>query len=251
MTTQTGEIPITTISTPRPEPATWWVRALFVLMGVAVWFWTQSLIGSRTFPPGAIGDGVHSLLGGLNNYFLANETAANVLLIVSSAIIDALAIYLLGSSIFGRTVRPFLGLVFLLGMRQICQSLCALPAPEQMIWRHPGFPSALVTYGVSNDLFFSGHTAVAVFGAIELARRRGRTWTVLGIGIAIFEAITVLALRAHYTMDVFTGVVTALWVSTFVGPVAARCDRFVASLFKPRAQSPPANNDKYECTHFN
>ena len=27
------------------------------------------------------------------------------------------------------------------------------------------FPSLLVTYGVSNDMFFSGHTAMAVLGA--------------------------------------------------------------------------------------
>ena len=41
-----------------------------------------------------------------------------------------------------------------------------------MIWHDPGFPSFLVTYHVANDFFFSGHTAIAVFGAIELSRMR-------------------------------------------------------------------------------
>jgi len=48
------------------------------------------------------------------------------------------------------------------------QAVCALPPPPNMIWHYPGFPSLLVTYHVANDFFFSGHTAIAVFGAIEL-----------------------------------------------------------------------------------
>jgi membrane-associated phospholipid phosphatase len=81
-----------------------------------------------------------------------------------------------------------------------------------MIWRHPGFPSLLVTYGTSNDLFFSGHTAIAVYGAMELGRL-GRRWAVLGMLIALFEMAAVLVLRAHYTMDVFAGAAAAVCVN--------------------------------------
>jgi len=35
-----------------------------------------------------------------------------------------------------------------------------------MIWHYPGFPSLLVTL-CRNDFFFSGHTAIAVFGAMS------------------------------------------------------------------------------------
>jgi membrane-associated phospholipid phosphatase len=98
-----------------------------------------------------------------------------------------------------------------------------------MIWRYPGFPSLFVTYNVGNDFFFSGHTAIAVFGAIELARLR-RSWlTVLAFAVVIFEIATVLILRAHYTMDVFTGAVTALWVAALCDSVAPRLDRLLAS----------------------
>jgi membrane-associated phospholipid phosphatase len=91
------------------------------------------------------------------------------------------------------------------------QSLVALPAPPNAIWHYPGFPSLLVTYGVSNDYFFSGHTAIAVLAVTEIARMRNRWFTALGVFIAIFEVATVLVLRAHYTMDVFTGIVTGLY----------------------------------------
>ena len=102
-----------------------------------------------------------------------------------------------------------------------------------MIWRYPGFPSLLVTYGVSNDLFFSGHTAIAVYGAIELGRV-GRRWLpFLGAAIAMFEAATVLILRAHYTMDVFAGAVTALLVAGITPRLAPAFDRTLARAFPP------------------
>ena len=120
---------------------------------LAVWFWTQSLIGSRIAPASGLGDALHNLTAGLHAYLS-------------------------------------------------------------------------VTYHVANDFFFSGHTAIAVFRAIELSRLRGNGLTVLAV-IVIFEVTTVLILRAHYTMDVFTGVVAALWVANFSERVAPRIDQLI------------------------
>ena len=44
----------------------------------------------------------------------------------------------------------------------------------------------------------------------------------------LVEATTVLVLRAHYTMDVFTGAVTALWVDGLAGSLAPGVDRWLA-----------------------
>jgi hypothetical protein len=139
-----------------------------------------------------------------NFYLQAHPFAANALLIVSSAIIDLLGIFLLSKWLFRASARPFIALLIALGLRQIMEALVALPAPPNAIWHYPGFPSLLVAYGVSNDYFFSGHTAIAVLGVTEIARL-GHSWvTALGVGIVVFEVLTVLILRAHYTMDVFT-----------------------------------------------
>jgi len=194
---------------------------------LALWFWTQSLIGSRVAPASGLGDALHNLTAGLNSYFAQNMRAADALLIVSSALIDALGLFLLGRWLFGGSVRPFLGLFLLMTLRQLMQAICALPPPPNMIWHYPGFPSLLVTYHVVNDFFFSGHTAIAVFGAIELSRLRRNGLTVLAVLIAIFEVATVLILRAHYTMDVFTGIVAALWVANFSERVAPRIDQLI------------------------
>jgi hypothetical protein len=202
-------------------------RLLVTAIVLTLWFWTQSLIGARTAPASGIGDGLHNLTAGLNSYFAQNMRAANALLIVSSALIDALGLFLLGRWLFGGSVRPFLGLFLLMALRQLMQAICALPPPPNMIWHYPGFPSLLVTYHVANDFFFSGHTAIAVFGAIELSRLRRNGLTVLAVLIVIFEVATVLVFRAHYTMDVFTGIIAALWVANFSERVAPRIDQLI------------------------
>lgn len=189
------------------------LRIVVTGIALALWFWTQSLLGHRVMPSSGRGDALHNLTAGLNSYFYRSPAAANALLILSSALIDALALFLLCRWLFGPSVRPFLGLVLLLAMRQVMQAICALPPPQNMIWHYPGFPSLLVTYNVGNDFFFSGHTAIAVFGGIELARL-GRRWlTPLAVAIALFEIAAVIVLRAHYTMDIFTGLLAALWVA--------------------------------------
>lgn len=206
------------------------LRISCIGVALALWFWTQSLIGRRGSPAGGIRDGVHALTAPLNRWLHGHPRHADAVLIASSALIDALALFLLGSSILGPTIRPFAGLVLLFGMRQLCQGLCALPAPEGIIWRRPPVPSLLVTYGVSSDLFFSGHTAIAVFGAIELCRTGDPTLAAAGIAVAALEAVTVLVLRAHYTMDVFAGAVAAFAAAAAGERIAPFVDRWIGAL---------------------
>ena len=189
------------------------LRLLVTALLLAVWFWTQSLLGARPAPAAGIGDWLHDLTAGINSYFAQHSGGANALLVVSSALIDALGLFLLASWLFGGSVRPFLGLVMLMALRQVMQALCSLPVPPGMIWHDPGFPSLLVTYHVANDFFLSGHSAIAVLGAIELTRFNRRWLSAVAILFVLFEIAAVLVLRAHYTMDVFTGILAALWVS--------------------------------------
>jgi hypothetical protein len=203
------------------------VRFGMVVLGIVLWFWTQAVLGKRV-PKVAyeapLTDGIHVLTARIHNRYATNVAAGNRLLILSSLVIDLLGAYLLGSAIFGASIRPYLGLVMVFALRQICQMLCPLPAPAGMVWRYPGVPAILVTYGTANDLFFSGHTAIAVYGAATLAGHWGPWGLALGLLIALFEAITVLVLRAHYTMDVFTGIVCALWVYSLSGTIAPWVD---------------------------
>ena len=206
------------------------VRVGFVVVGIIAWYWTQAVLGKRV-PKVAhevpLTDGIHVLTSRLHHRYATNIAAGNRLLILSSLVIDILGAYMLGSAIFGQSIRPYLGLVMVFALRQICQMLCPLPAPSGMVWRYPGVPAILVTYGTANDLFFSGHTAIAVYGAATLAGHWGTTGLIIGLAVALFEAITVLILRAHYTMDVFTGIVCALWVYSLSASIAPHVDTMI------------------------
>jgi hypothetical protein len=220
----------------------WLIRLLVTVAALGAWRWSQELIGQRPSPPEAEAraagillaeqDRLLMLAAPVHDFLLANPSWADSLLIVSSAVVDLLGLFLLLRGTFGPSIRPLLGLVMLFVLRQFCQALCALPPPggaEQVIWRDPGFPSLLVTYGISNDLFFSGHTAIAVFGAIELGRL-GRRWIPISAGIIIFQVATVLVLGAHYTMDIYAGAITAVCMALVADRLAPACDRVLARL---------------------
>jgi len=224
------------------EPArfTWVVRTVVAVIGLAAWYGTQYLIGTRRpFPreegakAGQLltqGDVLLMLFEPVNVFLNKNRRWANALLIASAAIMDMLVGFVIVWSIIGPSFRPFIGLIILFGLRQICQALIALPAPPGMIWRYPGFPSLFVTYGVSNDLFFSGHTAMAIYGVVELALL-GWGWLIgVAVLVAIFEIVTVLAVRAHYTMDVFAGMIAALLVAGIAWKVGPACDAALSHL---------------------
>ena len=163
-----------------------------VVAGALVgWFWTQSLIARKAAAKGGIGDVVHDLTAGWHHYFATNERAANAALITSSIFIDLIGLSLIGAAVFGPTFAPFLAVLIVFGLRQICQSFCTLPPPPGIIWRSPGFPALLVTYDVGNDFFFSGHTALAVLGALEAAYL-GPPWLAILVAcIALGEMLIV------------------------------------------------------------
>lgn len=200
------------------------IRVGAVALGLVVWFWTQKLISQKTMVGNGVGDRLHQWTAPLHAWLLANPSAANATLVITSACIDAFGLFLLGSAIFGPSLRPFVAILILFGLRQVCQAICTLPIPKAMIWRNPGFPSLLVTYGTSNDFFFSGHTGIAVLGAMELAHTAPVWVAAIAAGIALAEAVTVIVLRAHYTMDVFAAIFTAWAAETIAYRIAPALD---------------------------
>lgn len=191
------------------------LKGLLIVVSLAAWFLTQSLIASRGLKDGAIGDLLHDLTESWNTWLQSRRRVSSGILIVSSACIDAFGLFLIAAGVFGPTLRPFIALLILFAFRQTCQALCALPAPAKMIWHHPGFPSLLVTYGTANDFFISGHTAIAVLGAIEAWHLLPYGLGMAATGVAVLEAAVVVVLRAHYTMDVLGAVVAAFCAAGF------------------------------------
>jgi hypothetical protein len=128
---------------------------------------------------------------------------------------------------FGETFTPFIGILIVFSLPQISQLCCTRPPPPGIIWRNPGFPAVLVTYDVGNDFFFSGHTALTVLGAIEICQIAPWWLCALAIAVALGEAIIVLILRAHYTMDAINGA----FATCFAADMAARITPWIDGLF--------------------
>jgi hypothetical protein len=90
------------------------IRLAVTTLALIIWFWTQSMIGARGVPGTLIGDQLHNVTTSANSYLHDHPSAANLLLIVSSGIIDLLGVFLLSRWIFGTSIRPFLGLAIVL-----------------------------------------------------------------------------------------------------------------------------------------
>lgn len=201
-----------------PSLETVLVRILLIVLALAGWFGTQRLISSRPAVNGRIGDYLHVATAKWNAVLHRKPRLANSVLVASSGGVDLLTLFVLGWSVLGPSFMPFWGLLGLFALRQVSQATVALPAPEGIIWRHPGFPSLFVTYDVGNDFFFSGHTALAVYGAIQLATLQIPVLTAIGIAVAVAEMVVVIVLRAHWTMDVLAGVLAACVMGLLVWP---------------------------------
>lgn len=199
-----------------PDLQTLVTRVLLICGSLALWFMTQRLLGGRRLRDGAISDRLHVLTDNLNGWLHRNPRHANALLIATSLCVDAVTLFVLVYAVIGPSFAPFWGLFALFVLRQISQAVVALPVPDGIIWRDPGFPSLFVTYGVGNDLFFSGHTALAVYGAMQVATLQIPALTAAAYVIAAFQALAVIVLRAHWTIDVIAGVLAAILVGLLV-----------------------------------
>jgi len=199
-----------------PDFQTIALRVLLIAGSLFLWFLTQKMIGARTVGEGAIYDHGHVLTARWNAWLHGHPRHANALLIASSLGVDAVTLFVLFYAVLGPSFVPFWGLFGLFALRQLSQATVALPIPQGVIWRDPGVPSLFVTYGVGNDFFFSGHTALAVYGAMQLAALQIPALTIAGAVLALFQVVVVIALRAHWTMDVVAGLFAALAVGLIV-----------------------------------
>lgn len=187
-------------------------KILIVILSLVLWFASQWWLARfrKNLPNNY--DAVHEWTKKLNTYFSVNRKSCNFLLITSSLFIDALVLFIIAISIWGPSFRPFVALMVLFVFRQISQGLVTLPIPEGSIWHYPGVPSLTVTYGIANDLFFSGHTALAVLGGLELLHLGYLPLSILAFFIVVYEMLVVLILRAHWTADVICGYFAAVSV---------------------------------------
>jgi len=157
-----------------------------------------------------IQDKVINAIEGVNTYLRDNVTARNALLIIVALLLD-ISLFMLTYCwiVHGKTWRPVLTLFLFYLLKIICQNLFIYKYPENMIWEYPGFPSITVSYYKTKDFFFAGQIGLFLISAIELWSFGFKIFSVIAyIGI-LWNFFLMLALRGHYFIDLFSGLVAA------------------------------------------
>lgn len=203
---------------------------VFAIAQIVLYFIFQHLIGQRPAPVCKIHDVLLELFQPVTNFLHNHRIAANIQLIAMNGILDILSLFLIVITLVKRDIRPFFILVIFFSLRQILQLLVKLPIPPEAIWHYPGFPSLLQTYGIASDYYFSGHTGLSLLAFYELSYFRKPWLAYLGFALFVYEAISVLATHGHYTMDVFTAIMTVTCFTDFSFKFAPYINRFLAKV---------------------
>lgn len=151
----------------------------------------------------------------LNDYFREDVSRRNALLISCSTMLDLLMIIAFYRWIrYATTWRLFITMGIFYGLRAIIQKLWYVEFPQGYDWGFPGFMSVFVPYGETADFFYSGHAGCCMIQFLEF-------WSVGWFWMSLYALLTMfaqiflmIALRSHYTMDLFGGIVIAhyLWI---------------------------------------
>ncbi|MBX7065638.1 MAG: sphingomyelin synthase family protein [Parachlamydiales bacterium] len=201
-----------------------------ICLAVAAIFATQYYVGLKEIPTCGIKDVIQELLSPINRFFLAHPKGADGMLILMSGLLDCMFLFMLIDTIMTRNIRPFLTFALFFALRQTMQLIVALPLPPHVIWHYPGFPSLTQDYNIANDLYFSGHAGISLIAALELSSFGKRWLTILGFSIFGFESFMVIAMQIHYTMDVFTAIMTVFCITDLSCHLAHPINRFLTKI---------------------
>lgn len=153
----------------------------------------------------------------INDFLNKNLLCARICLLFSELILVGYLLFIVFRGLFFESLRQIIGILIGQALRTFCLWTTVMPKIPGILYFNPGIPS-LTMYEIMNDHFFSGHMVSTVFGALLLGRvfktsRFVRPIQIITIGA---QLLFMYALRLHYTIDVFAGVLVALWLDSWI-----------------------------------
>jgi len=184
------------------------------------WHLTQQAISTykNTLPTNScIYDQTFNATTLINQYLNHHSLLSKILLTIITFEIDALTLFIFIYSAFSKSAKLIVGLFILMCLRQFAQLMVLLKYPAGMLWFDTHIPTLFVTYHVYNDFFFSGHTALVVYTALSIGKifKQYQYISILKWGLMIFQIAGIIVLRAHYFMDIYAAIMTAIVVYQF------------------------------------
>jgi len=168
--------------------------------------------------PQCITDSIHEYLTPWNQHLHENVHHRDIMLIISSFIMDILVLALCAKFIlFDENLRVVLTLIIFFGVRSVIQNFWIAGVPEGYTWGNPGVFSMTVSYFPINDFFYSGHVGVCVIAFLEFRRCKMKYLARLAFFAIFMESFVMLVTKGHYTIDLIAGVVFAHYFYIVMG----------------------------------
>ncbi len=168
---------------------------------------------SPGYVPECIHDEVQDWTSPITHFLAANPIYKNVLIVTASLMLDVCTFVLACRFVFYEKNYKvgLVGISFYI-FRGLLQSVFYMKFPSDYIWGHPGIFSITVPYEPANDFFYSGHVGICIICLITFKRSGWKNLTRFAILTVVVEFFTLLVTRAHYFIDLVTGLIVAHYI---------------------------------------
>lgn len=177
-----------------------------------------------------IWDGLFKATASANHYIRNHDAFRHTGMILSSLLMDILALSLLIRFVlYATSWRTLLCVLMFYLIRAVIQSIFVMEFPDGYIWDYPGFPSLVVSYKETSDFFYSGHMGFIVICFFDNLSYQNYFLVALSIFSISIEFFVLLLTRTHYSIDLFTGVIMGHYCWIISASIAPWVDRWIGA----------------------
>jgi hypothetical protein len=158
-------------------------------------------------------DVLFELTAAWNEYFGANLTARDIFLTFASLCVDLIIFSTIFLWVFvWKDWVLFISIALFYFTRGIFLALFQQRYPHGYFFDFPGFPSLTVSYLKTNDFYYSGHVGFPAIFILEYTKKINPIMVIVCISVILVEAVMMVILRGHYTIDLLFGVIAGFYV---------------------------------------
>lgn len=160
------------------------------------------------YVPQCLVDLSHEVTRPINDYFIVHTGGKNALIIISSLMVDITVIVTAAVwIIYGKTLRLFFAVATFMIFNIVLKEIFYFRFPDGYIWEYPGFPSLSNPYYPANDFFFCAQIGLCVIFMLNFRAHRMSIMKYFTLVTILLEFFVLIVTRAHYIIDVLTGIV--------------------------------------------